>query len=208
MRARDLELLHLEKLLTGAHRGLPNGSPQEPSAEGSTGDGVQAETTASAEGEEQPDITRKQKRNKEKETKRRQALLAATESLSDKKSYDETLLAVIGVLDEVKLQRNVAAWVRAGGMWGPNTKAIDAVSETDTSAEQPQEKLDSSPPAGNDALSSTDPQETAKDREDSPSDTSAPVMWFEHSPTVQFWAERGRKALEELRIRADHGIER
>lgn len=32
-------------------------------------------------------------------------------------TYDETLLAIVGVLDAVKRQANVAAWVRAGGLW-------------------------------------------------------------------------------------------
>lgn len=36
-------------------------------------------------------------------------------------TYDETLLAVIGVLDNVRGQSNVAGWVRAGGLWGPNS---------------------------------------------------------------------------------------
>ena len=35
----------------------------------------------------------------------------------DIQPYDETLIAVIGVLDEVKVQTNVAAWIRAGGLW-------------------------------------------------------------------------------------------
>ena len=34
-------------------------------------------------------------------------------------SYDKTLLAVVGVLDTVRAQRNVAAWIHAGGLWGP-----------------------------------------------------------------------------------------
>jgi hypothetical protein len=31
--------------------------------------------------------------------------------------FDPTLIAVMGVLDEVKDQTNVAGWVRAGGLW-------------------------------------------------------------------------------------------
>jgi hypothetical protein len=43
--------------------------------------------------------------------------------------YDETLLAVIGILDTMRLQTNVAAWIRAGGLWGkkgpPDASALD-----------------------------------------------------------------------------------
>lgn len=70
-----------------------------------------------------PDENRKRKRRAKKE-KRRQERLAkgkSTEPISEEEDeYDSTLLAVIGVLEEVKMQHNVAAWIRAGGLWGPN----------------------------------------------------------------------------------------
>jgi hypothetical protein len=31
--------------------------------------------------------------------------------------FDPTLVAVIGVLEEIKKQTNVAGWIRAGGLW-------------------------------------------------------------------------------------------
>ena len=31
--------------------------------------------------------------------------------------FDTTLIAVIGVLDEIKEQTNVAGWIHAGGLW-------------------------------------------------------------------------------------------
>ncbi|KAI0052785.1 hypothetical protein FA95DRAFT_1601484 [Auriscalpium vulgare] len=34
---------------------------------------------------------------------------------------DETLLAVVGILHSVRLQDNVAAWVRSGGLWDPQS---------------------------------------------------------------------------------------
>jgi hypothetical protein len=34
--------------------------------------------------------------------------------------HDPTLLAVIGVLDEIKAQSNVTWRIRAGGLWGPS----------------------------------------------------------------------------------------
>lgn len=31
--------------------------------------------------------------------------------------YDSTLIAVIGFLDEMKKQSNVASWIHEGGLW-------------------------------------------------------------------------------------------
>ncbi|KAI0034821.1 hypothetical protein K488DRAFT_44651 [Vararia minispora EC-137] len=36
---------------------------------------------------------------------------------------DPTLLAVVGVLHTLRIQTNVAGWVRAGGLWGPRGEA-------------------------------------------------------------------------------------
>lgn len=36
----------------------------------------------------------------------------------DTEPFDATLLAVVGILDEIKHQSNVAGWIRAGGLWG------------------------------------------------------------------------------------------
>lgn len=44
-----------------------------------------------------------------------------TESISPPPStepYDPTILAVIGVLDEIKKQSSVAGWIQGGGLWG------------------------------------------------------------------------------------------
>ncbi|KAG1850524.1 hypothetical protein C8R48DRAFT_727460 [Suillus tomentosus] len=38
-------------------------------------------------------------------------------SQSSAEPYDPTILAVIGVLDEIKKQSSVAGWIRAGGLW-------------------------------------------------------------------------------------------
>ncbi|KAI0776966.1 hypothetical protein BD413DRAFT_233635 [Trametes elegans] len=63
-----------------------------------------------------------EKKRKRKERKMRRKHAAALEKASGEPpgvSYDETLLAVVGVLDEIKTQANVAAWIRSGGLWGP-----------------------------------------------------------------------------------------
>lgn len=37
---------------------------------------------------------------------------------------DETLLAAIGILDEMKSQHNVAAWIKSGGLWAGNVPPV------------------------------------------------------------------------------------
>lgn len=62
----------------------------------------------------------KKRKRKEKKLQKRAALLeqVANGGNQPEVTYDETLLAVIGVLGEIKSQANVAAWIRAGGLWG------------------------------------------------------------------------------------------
>jgi hypothetical protein len=43
------------------------------------------------------------------------------EAKEAKEASDSTLLAVIGILDEIKGQSNVAGWIGAGGLWGPSS---------------------------------------------------------------------------------------
>lgn len=70
------------------------------------------------------------KKEKKKAKRRRhlEELALSSDTAQPEVSYDETLLAVIGVLDAVRTQRNVAAWVRAGGLWGPVGAPVQAVS--------------------------------------------------------------------------------
>lgn len=54
-----------------------------------------------------------------KEKKERKKAAKAAEIMKDSPSikYDETLLAIVGILDTMRVQTNVAAWIRAGGLW-------------------------------------------------------------------------------------------
>ncbi|KAF8312118.1 hypothetical protein DL93DRAFT_2082527, partial [Clavulina sp. PMI_390] len=61
------------------------------------------------------------------------AVTSHTEESTDPPIVDQTLLAVIGVLDEMSWQTNVAAWVRSGAMWAgyePSGSAPDVEPET------------------------------------------------------------------------------
>jgi len=62
--------------------------------------------------------TKKPKRKIRRQMKL-ESLAKASRELKPDVVFDETLLSVIGVLDEIKQQSNVAAWIRAGGLWGP-----------------------------------------------------------------------------------------
>ncbi|CCM00301.1 uncharacterized protein FIBRA_02331 [Fibroporia radiculosa] len=60
--------------------------------------------------------------HKRKRKSKRQKTLEALAQCADverpEEVYDVTLLAVVGVLEEIKHQYNVAAWIRTGGLWG------------------------------------------------------------------------------------------
>lgn len=198
------------------------------------------------------DVSKKRKR-KEKKLQKRVALL---EQFGDGEkpeiSYDETLLAVIGVLDEIKIQANVAAWIRSGGLWGPHgppasrEPKLAAVEDGDAAAPEVDERAtpqsdDSDLSVEDDANASgagktrkrekkrqrmrgrsADAEEvadvgndetTAVPLEEEEGLIAEPVaeeqkMWFEDPEVFSYWVTRGRRALEELGIAVEHGIDR
>ncbi|GJE94097.1 hypothetical protein PsYK624_102650 [Phanerochaete sordida] len=240
---------------------------------------VDAADVADANADDDKDATRKRKRQEKKARKRQEKLAkaaAAPEATqADDDEYDPTLLAVVGVLDAVKRERNVAAWVRAGGLWGPRgappsggaaegdtadaggsgsgdaAGAVEsdvpvekdgeggagevekeAVQEAEGAAlEEDGRSADSrkrvryrgasAAPAGNDDASSVaplgdepgaekkeTPQWKAVDRTKAQEEGNGAPLWFEDPAALRYWAERGRRALEELGIPVEHGIER
>lgn len=58
----------------------------------------------------------KKKRKRDNKAKKALAKREAAKQQSSVGKYDRTLLAVIGVLDAIKTQSNVAAWMRSGGL--------------------------------------------------------------------------------------------
>jgi len=92
--------------------------------------------------------------------------------------HDETLLAVIGVLEELKYQSNVAGWIRTGRIWGPlcHYSLSPAPIDARPAVEQQQDTI---PTTG---------------------------MWFDHQPTLEYWVKRGLTALDSLGIEVVHGI--
>ncbi|KAI8976379.1 NLI interacting factor-like phosphatase-domain-containing protein [Trametes punicea] len=215
------------------------------------------------------DASKKRKRKGKKLQKRAALLDQLTAGRKPEVCYDETLLAVIGVLDEIKSQANVAAWIRSGGLWGPydppvvrspqmkataedveesqptastsspiaTAEAATQSDDSDLSVKDLPPEQDTAPAQDNDGkarkckrkrqrMHSTGAQGTeASEVADVGNDeeTVAPVtstaaqdkvvdsaqkMWFEDPQVLSYWAARGRKALEELGIPVEHGIER
>ncbi|KAH7910425.1 hypothetical protein BJ138DRAFT_1152948 [Hygrophoropsis aurantiaca] len=169
-------------------------------------------------------------------------------------AYDATLLAVIGVLDDIKSQNNVAGWIRSGKLRAStpsvqsalsksfdlagNSSLREASNEEEGSKTEPtrEEKRPekkhrkrkeevalravghASPishveACGIDTLNSAviqelDVESQSKGHLDIPSDLPSELdqMWFSDSQTFSYWVTRGRRALAELGIAADHGV--
>lgn len=216
-RAQDLELLHSarrrEAELQDAEAQAESSSdaspplPHDPSAP-APGPVAPSAADSAAPSTDQPveEVSKKRKRLEKKETKRaaKRAQLAAADEARAGQAFDETLLAVVGVLDAVREQQNVAAWIRAGGLWGPHPVPAQREAQ-DGVKEKPVPST-----SGNDAASSPSAeatQTTGAAQEVAEEPVHQP-LWFEHPPTLAHWVARGRQALESLRIPIVHGIER
>ncbi|KAF7324667.1 Phosphoprotein phosphatase [Mycena kentingensis (nom. inval.)] len=93
------------------------------------------------------------------------------------KTYDETLLAVVGILDTLKATTSVAEWIENGGLLGPVAEAPTP----DALAEQLSDLALDTPEA-----------QTRR--------------WFEREDTVRHWADAGRRALADLEIDVVVGV--
>ncbi|KAJ7468972.1 hypothetical protein B0H11DRAFT_2039015 [Mycena galericulata] len=98
--------------------------------------------------------------------------------------YDETLLAVVGILETIKTQPDVAEWIGGGGL---------LLKEQETPAEMTKQEESSRPPSS-DALAS---QLDALNLQE---------LWFNSEATVGHWVEQGLHTLEALQIEVAAGI--
>lgn len=154
----------------------------------------------------------------------------------DTEPLDTTLLAVVGILDEIKRQSNVAGWIRAGGLWGKGNNSHAAASpsaasplpskQTRSSHEQPTESakrrgkrrqsevvtttgFGQTPVAvDGDDSAGNDAYTTSELATATTSETKlgSSSLWFEDPSTVAYWVARGRRALDELGIASEHGV--
>lgn len=82
--------------------------------EKTTRDGATTNVDMAIKSSEETDVENKEAERKRK--KREKKILKKGKLLLAKESYDEFLLAVIGILDGLKHEGNVAAWIRSGGL--------------------------------------------------------------------------------------------
>ncbi|KAI6111804.1 hypothetical protein EDD16DRAFT_1485281 [Pisolithus croceorrhizus] len=155
---------------------------------------------------------------------------------ADTEPLDPTLLAVVGILDEIKRQSNVAGWIRAGGLWGKGNNSHAAASPSATSplpsnqSKSPHEQpVESAKRRGkrrrSEVVTTADLGQTpaAVDEDDAAGNDAyttsglataatsemkleSSSLWFEDPPTVAYWVARGRRALDELGIASEHGV--
>jgi hypothetical protein len=127
-------------------------------------------------------------------------------SPQDEERYDETLLAVVGILDAIKGESNVAGWIRAGGLWGDGSHGRHDETSSDQHAGGRSHEGESAVEyvPGNDA------EESVQVASPPPSSTvvskSPYTMWFQRRETLEYWATRGRTALRNLGIEIEPGI--
>jgi hypothetical protein len=105
--------------------------------------------------------------------------------------YDETLLAVIGILETLKTQQDVAHWIRAGELLA----GYNASDQTKDDTEQ-------LPPSAESLVS----QITALTLNRNLNLPQAQELWFNNEGAVSHWVDRGLHALEALHIDVDVGI--
>ncbi|KAF8193750.1 phosphoprotein phosphatase [Pholiota molesta] len=149
--------------------------------------------------------------------------------------YDETLLAVVGVLDHVKHEGNVAGWLRSGGLLHTALAHADGpAQEPATSRKHGAPSRSPSPALGAspakkarlaDAAEEEPPSsplptppptsqmtEASMDEQASTGGAGAAVtapsvgLWYEDPAVLRFWADRGRDALKELGIAVESGM--
>jgi len=144
--------------------------------------------------------------------------------------YDETLLAVIGILDEVRHQSNVASWVKANGLWGPhpprslvnpnidvtthdllgnNREGMTTLSDSGSMdsgrrGKGKKKRWDAAPmmEGSDDVGPPYVPTTENRDR----SSTPEMPLWFGNPSTMRHWVGRGRGALEAAGIPIEHGL--
>ena len=172
----------------------------------------------------------KNKRKRAKKKKNKVALISEDTSSSEsfptdrtraprepRPTYDPTLLAVIGVLDALKHESNIAGWIRAGRLRASATARDE---ENDIKSDNP---VPSSPPPailsapyddvrvtdghpkrrrieplGTSAESAIDVDQLEEGKEGGSSEEAELGQWYEDASVMSYWVNRGLKALEEL----------
>ncbi|TFK66028.1 hypothetical protein BDN72DRAFT_900159 [Pluteus cervinus] len=222
MRKADLDLAMRE-----AAEPPPSHQPQNSESSGSTDQIYDGQATG--------EVKKKRKRAKKKKEK-------VTAPPTDHQ-YDPTLLAIVGILDTIRCESNVAGWLRSGGLWAgagkgenetvvmvedANVGVVAPDHEETTVEDQPHAEearihteesspkrrrvvdismADSPQVAEADDVPTTDPSPFENQEATDNAVLEKPHLWFQDPDNVHYWVDRGLKALKELEIEVQHGVE-
>lgn len=125
-------------------------------------------------------------------------------------AYDQTLLAVIGILQTSRNESNVASWIRSGALWAGQKPPDDVPvlmekNDSTTNPSSSQDMISSVSVSGeSDMIPAVSPYKAAQELE--PALMTRPALWFEHAETFSHWVQKGRRTLHEMNIEVMHGI--
>lgn len=141
-------------------------------------------------------------------------------------TYDQTLLAVIGILDNIKGESNVAGWMRSGGLLHGEVQAKgkgkekadqeggeDGLESSQEEGRELKRRRISPESPGDDATAvSTSLNTTTIDPYPTNTDNTSIAQndtgqWYEDPPSMTHWVKRGIDALEKLAIEAVPGVD-
>jgi len=134
--------------------------------------------------------------------------------------YDEMLLAVVGILGEVKVQGNVAGWMRMGGLMMGQEVSVDSSAKkrrlsdgdelSDSPGTPPPSSVSSLQPVLEDDASRSDvigiTPSAVTGIPMNQSNAEETSIWFEDQELVEWWADKGRVALDGLGIEVVSGV--
>jgi hypothetical protein len=115
---------------------------------------------------------------------------------------DQILLAMIGILEEMRAQASIPAWIRDGGLWGAKGCPVPFTDSADTKAVTVLATHEDAEGETEDGKSSVSLSSTGAPPELS---VVAP-QWWEDKEIVQHWVERATLVLNEMSILIVPGI--
>ena len=182
----------------------------------------QSTSTSSEVADENEDPTtlkkRKRKERKREKTEKKRAEKKSWRAREQARvaggggEYDEMLLAVVGILEEVKVQGNVSGWMRRGGLM-LGQEQVEGEGDDNSSAKKRRVSLDgdesgtteeSRPLLEDDVTGITPSAVTGIPM--NKSDAEETSIWFEDQELVEWWADKGRVALDGLGIEVVSGV--
>ena len=124
------------------------------------------------------------------------------------------LLAVVGILEEVKVQGNVSGWMRRGGLMLGQDQ-VEGEGDDNCSAKK-RRVLEDGDEGADSPPGTTEESQLLLENDVTPSAvTGIPMnksemeetsIWFEDQELVEWWADKGRVALDGLGIEVVSGV--